>query len=219
MPATPSPGASTGRCGACPNCGKGQPEQVMGTGHGASPSRFRKIKVGQRVCGVSCHAHLRAGRSDAARAHGASPRSKPSSPARTQALTRFANNAIHQNVAERDDAPFGAPGDRRPHRARHHQPARPRRPSATVVAEAIAITRLHGARPATCRRWPSRDRPEPIATAISTATAAAHAGRARPCRGGGYRAWSSRQARRRRASTPRARRVVGASAIRAASRR
>jgi TldD protein len=29
-----------------PNCGKGQPQQVMGTGHGASPSRFRKIKVG-----------------------------------------------------------------------------------------------------------------------------------------------------------------------------
>jgi TldD protein len=29
-----------------PNCGKGQPEQVMGTGHGASPSRFRRIKVG-----------------------------------------------------------------------------------------------------------------------------------------------------------------------------
>ncbi|MCX6620527.1 MAG: TldD/PmbA family protein [Acidobacteria bacterium] len=29
-----------------PNCGKGQPEQVMGTGHGASPSRFRKRKVG-----------------------------------------------------------------------------------------------------------------------------------------------------------------------------
>jgi TldD protein len=29
-----------------PNCGKGQPQQVMGTGHGAAPSRFRKIKVG-----------------------------------------------------------------------------------------------------------------------------------------------------------------------------
>jgi TldD protein len=29
-----------------PNCGKGQPEQVMGTGHGASPARFRGIKVG-----------------------------------------------------------------------------------------------------------------------------------------------------------------------------
>ena len=29
-----------------PNCGKGQPEQVMGTGHGASPSRFGGIKVG-----------------------------------------------------------------------------------------------------------------------------------------------------------------------------
>ncbi len=29
-----------------PNCGKGQPQQVMGTGHGASPSRFCGIKVG-----------------------------------------------------------------------------------------------------------------------------------------------------------------------------
>ena len=29
-----------------PNCGKGQPEQVMGTGHGASPSRFRGIRIG-----------------------------------------------------------------------------------------------------------------------------------------------------------------------------
>ncbi len=29
-----------------PNCGKGQPQQVIGTGHGASPARFRGIKVG-----------------------------------------------------------------------------------------------------------------------------------------------------------------------------
>ncbi len=29
-----------------PNCGKGQPGQVMYTGHGASPSRFRKVKTG-----------------------------------------------------------------------------------------------------------------------------------------------------------------------------
>jgi TldD protein len=34
-----------------PNCGKGQPEQVMGTGHGASPSRFRKIRVGSAYAG------------------------------------------------------------------------------------------------------------------------------------------------------------------------
>jgi TldD protein len=34
-----------------PNCGKGQPEQVMGTGHGASPSRFRKIQVGAAYAG------------------------------------------------------------------------------------------------------------------------------------------------------------------------
>jgi TldD protein len=29
-----------------PNCGKGQPQQVMGTGHGASPARFRGVKIG-----------------------------------------------------------------------------------------------------------------------------------------------------------------------------
>jgi TldD protein len=29
-----------------PNCGKGQPEQVMGTGHGASPSRFSNVRIG-----------------------------------------------------------------------------------------------------------------------------------------------------------------------------
>jgi TldD protein len=29
-----------------PNCGKGQPQQVIGTGHGASPARFRQVKVG-----------------------------------------------------------------------------------------------------------------------------------------------------------------------------
>jgi len=34
-----------------PNCGKGQPEQVMGTGHGASPSRFRQIKIGGAYAG------------------------------------------------------------------------------------------------------------------------------------------------------------------------
>ncbi len=28
-----------------PNCGKGQPGQTMGTGHGASPTRFRNVKV------------------------------------------------------------------------------------------------------------------------------------------------------------------------------
>ncbi|HUO60732.1 MAG TPA: TldD/PmbA family protein, partial [Candidatus Acidoferrales bacterium] len=29
-----------------PNCGKGQPEQTMGTGHGASPARFVNVAVG-----------------------------------------------------------------------------------------------------------------------------------------------------------------------------
>ncbi len=29
-----------------PNCGKGQPPQTIGTGHGASPARFRNVEVG-----------------------------------------------------------------------------------------------------------------------------------------------------------------------------
>jgi TldD protein len=29
-----------------PNCGKGQPQQTMGTGHGAAPARFRNVRVG-----------------------------------------------------------------------------------------------------------------------------------------------------------------------------
>src|SRR5262252_8797941 len=32
-----------------PNCGKGQPMQTMGTGHGAAPARFRGIKVGSAL--------------------------------------------------------------------------------------------------------------------------------------------------------------------------
>jgi TldD protein len=34
-----------------PNCGKGQPEQVMGTGHGASPARFDDIRIGSACAG------------------------------------------------------------------------------------------------------------------------------------------------------------------------
>jgi TldD protein len=32
-----------------PNCGKGQPQQVMGTGHGAAPARFLRVKVGNAL--------------------------------------------------------------------------------------------------------------------------------------------------------------------------
>lgn len=35
-----------------PNCGKGQPQQVIGTGHGAAPARFRAIKVGSAYKGA-----------------------------------------------------------------------------------------------------------------------------------------------------------------------
>ena len=35
-----------------PNCGKGQPMQTMGTGHGASPARFRNVKIGSAYSGT-----------------------------------------------------------------------------------------------------------------------------------------------------------------------
>src|SRR6266576_4127758 len=35
-----------------PHCGKGQPQQVMGTGHGAAPARFRGVKVGSAYKGA-----------------------------------------------------------------------------------------------------------------------------------------------------------------------
>ena len=34
-----------------PNCGKGQPQQVMGTGHGATPARFRNVLLGSAYKG------------------------------------------------------------------------------------------------------------------------------------------------------------------------
>jgi len=34
-----------------PNCGKGQPMQTMGTGHGAAPSRFRNVQIGTAFSG------------------------------------------------------------------------------------------------------------------------------------------------------------------------
>jgi len=35
-----------------PNCGKGQPQQTMGTGHGAAPARFRNIRIGSAFQGA-----------------------------------------------------------------------------------------------------------------------------------------------------------------------
>jgi hypothetical protein len=36
----------TGKCGEHRNCGKGEPMQTIGTGHGAAPGRFRNVRVG-----------------------------------------------------------------------------------------------------------------------------------------------------------------------------
>src|SRR6516164_6951255 len=35
-----------------PNCGKGQPQQVIGTGHGAAPARFRNVTIGTAYKGT-----------------------------------------------------------------------------------------------------------------------------------------------------------------------
>ncbi len=35
-----------GAVGGFPNCGKGEPSQVMFVGHGTAPARFRNVKVG-----------------------------------------------------------------------------------------------------------------------------------------------------------------------------
>ncbi|HKO05143.1 MAG TPA: TldD/PmbA family protein [Candidatus Acidoferrales bacterium] len=39
-------GADEWKLWGTPNCGKGQPQQVMGTGHGAAPARFRNVRIG-----------------------------------------------------------------------------------------------------------------------------------------------------------------------------
>jgi TldD protein len=39
-------GPAEWRMWGTPNCGKGQPSQIIHTGHGAAPARFRKVKVG-----------------------------------------------------------------------------------------------------------------------------------------------------------------------------
>jgi TldD protein len=39
-------GESDWKLWGTPNCGKGEPMQVMGTGHGAAPARFRNVRVG-----------------------------------------------------------------------------------------------------------------------------------------------------------------------------
>ena len=145
-----------------PNCGKGQPMQTMGTGHGASPSRFRNVKRRRRVrqsdesdfSATNPPSQTRRDKRQAAAsatvrkkpatARGAQPasalrcgaaahrreafsisatRTKPkwkSTPA-SDALTRFANNTIHQNVAEQTLTVSVRTVLRRPHRARHHQ--------------------------------------------------------------------------------------------------
>ena len=81
MPARPSPDPEHWTLWGAPNCGKGQPEQVMGTGHGASPARFTQHQDRERLCRLNAAAlpsHFRPGRRTP-RARSESPMSRPSS--------------------------------------------------------------------------------------------------------------------------------------------
>ena len=62
------------------------------------------------------------------------------------ALTRFANDAMHEEDVRRRTAPLGAPGNRWPHGAGRDQPL-DREGIRAVVEQAIAITRLNEADP------------------------------------------------------------------------
>ena len=137
-----------------PNCGKGQPMQTMGTGHGASPARFRNVQHRHRRFSrpMSTRRKIASNSSGSRSKHRVSGRTllpnascaEPSTPCCVSAksadadetevqideiadaLTRFANNAIHQNVAEHGLTRFHPHRRRRPHRARHHQSHRRR---------------------------------------------------------------------------------------------
>ena len=110
-----------------PNCGKGQPMQTMGTGHGASPSTIpersnrdgvRQIMSPERkassrkskpdiaatgAAGLLAERELRAIIENVLRFANSSEADETEVHVDEvdDSLTRFANNAIHQNVAER----------------------------------------------------------------------------------------------------------------------
>ena len=103
-----------------PNCGKGQPSQVMYTGHGAAPARFKNIKVGVVKSGEP-HLHLpiRGGKEGVLLNNMIGEKKLKllaeqvlllSTADETEVLlwvsenglTRFANSHIHQNVSWED---------------------------------------------------------------------------------------------------------------------
>ena len=186
-----------------PNCGKGQPEQVMGTGHGASPARFRNIKIGSAYAGLrSCRRQSSSSRWWMPRARSASPKSRPSSARRRRGADalRQQRHPPERGRAARAHLSVRA-GDRWPHRARHHQPPGPRRHS----RRGGASRRHRAARPRpirTCCRWPSRGRTRASIAASTPPPTPRPSSARRPWRRPSA-SWK-RRARPRPESTPRA---------------
>ena len=157
-----------------PNCGKGQPEQVMGTGHGASPARFRNVqKSGARMPGESwpnraaAHArvrnHLRhgGGRRPRRSASATWKRSSAPAPARSRASPTTPSTRTSPSATTYVSVRVLL---ERPHGARHHQP--------------------HGRRLACARGRGGRRAHAPPAARPRTAAACRTAAQSPPCRAG-----------------------------------
>ena len=160
------------------------------------PARFRNIKIGSALCRLNSRAAMLdqvVRRAPAPRRRGS--RSHHRQPFRA-ALTRFANNAIHQNVAEPSAVGLSrARADRRTHRARHHQPAGPRCVHPRSGGRGHRAHEARRARRRICCRWPSpadyravtagprpprTSRPHERAAAVAEAIRIVEAERARP---------------------------------------
>jgi TldD protein len=90
----------TWRLWGVPNCGKGQPLQTIGVGHGAPVARFRKIKVGGFA--MTAFDRKMEALSGLAPSLGSEIDTEIIVTESENAVTRIANSEIHQNVAERN---------------------------------------------------------------------------------------------------------------------
>ncbi len=119
-----------------PNCGKGQPQQVMGTGMARVRRDFAGLRWVRRTKGIDSPYIEDTGQPHSMltkeKASDIFSRLKKFSTADEvealiygghSALTRFANNTIHQNVAEENIVDLGAYRVWRTHRACHDQQA------------------------------------------------------------------------------------------------
>src|SRR5262245_13084055 len=136
MPATPSPVPSIGPSGECPTAARASPNRSWVPATGPAPLASATSKSGAPMPDSTIFEQVLA----AARPHGVTEIEVILS-TENQALTRFANNVIHQNVAEQTTHLSVRPIiDGRTARASTN--CLDRYGIRNVVAEAVAITRV-----------------------------------------------------------------------------